>query len=117
MMVKVQSAKETFVSEISAIMLVSVHVHFRTQQKCMVFINLYWKDSRSGGFCKHKSSSFYNQAVEVIYTVICQEAAVTVMPGVAWGTSTCLNCMHRLVRRRLTENSYISTKGCPDYDI
>ena len=37
----------------------------------MVFINLYWKDARSeetSGFCKHKSSSLYNQAVEVIYS-------------------------------------------------
>ena len=25
-----------------------------------VFINLYWKDGRSGGFCKHKSSSLQN---------------------------------------------------------
>ena len=43
----------------------------------VIFINLYWKDDRSrtgkaGGFFKHKSSSLYNQAVEVI----CQEAAV-----------------------------------------
>ena len=35
----------------------------------VVFINLYWKDSFSGktvGFCKHKSSSLYSQAVEMI---------------------------------------------------
>ena len=43
----------------------------------VVFINLYWKDDRSrtgktGGFCKHKSSSLYNQDVEVT----CQEAVV-----------------------------------------
>ena len=33
----------------------------------VVFINLYWKDGHSGktgGFCKHKFSSLYNQAVE-----------------------------------------------------
>ena len=35
----------------------------------VIFINLYWKDSRSRrtvGFCKHKSSSVYSQAVEMI---------------------------------------------------
>ena len=34
----------------------------------MVFIYLYWKDALSekpGEFCKHKSSSLYNQDVEV----------------------------------------------------
>ena len=39
----------------------------------MVFINLYWKDGHSGktvGFCKHKSSSLYNQVVEVIYSAL-----------------------------------------------
>ena len=46
----------------------------------VVFINLYWKDdcfetAKTGGFCKHKSSFLYNQAVEVI----CQEAAVTLI--------------------------------------
>ena len=37
----------------------------------VVFINLYGKDGRSGktgGFCEHKSSSLYNQVVEVIYS-------------------------------------------------
>ena len=43
----------------------------------MLFINLYWKDDcsgtgKTGGFCKHKSNSLYNQAVEVIF----QEEAV-----------------------------------------
>ena len=36
----------------------------------MIFINVYWKDALSkkpGEFCKHKSSSLYNQAVDVIY--------------------------------------------------
>ena len=35
----------------------------------VVFINPYWKDSpfgKTAGFCKHKSSSLYNQVVEVI---------------------------------------------------
>ena len=34
--------------------------------------NLYWKDmhyEKVGGFCKHKSSSLYNQYVEVIYNL------------------------------------------------
>ena len=35
----------------------------------MAFINLYWKDGRSGGFCKHKFNSPCNQAVEVIYSL------------------------------------------------
>ena len=56
----------------------------------MLFINLYWKDGRSGGFRKRKSRSLYNQAVEVIYSLFCQGAAV--MLDVAWGISTCLNC-------------------------
>ena len=37
----------------------------------VVFINLYWKGALSekpGKFYKHKSSSLYNQAVEVIYS-------------------------------------------------
>ena len=43
----------------------------------MLFINPYWKDDcsgtgKTGGFCKYKSSSLYNQAVEVIF----QEEAV-----------------------------------------
>ena len=44
----------------------------------MVFINLHRKDGHSGktdGFCKHKFSSLYNQAVEVV----CQEVAVMLM--------------------------------------
>ena len=35
----------------------------------VVFINLYWKDGcsgKTGGFCKRKLSSLYNQAIEVI---------------------------------------------------
>ena len=76
----------------------------------MVFINLYWKDGRSGGFCKYKSSSLYNEAVEVIYTVVCQEAAM--MPDVAWGTS------FRIAQasEKVSNRKYLSTKGCPDYD-
>ena len=34
-------------------------------------INLYWKDGhfeKTGGFCKHKYSSLYSQALEVIYS-------------------------------------------------
>ena len=46
----------------------------------VIFINLYWKDDRSGtgkagGFFKRKSSSLYNQAVKVI----CQEVAMTLI--------------------------------------
>ena len=51
-------------------------IKFSTQHAEVVFINLYWKDGRFGitdGFCKHKSSSLHNQAVELI----CQEAGVT----------------------------------------
>ena len=39
-------------------------------RKTKVCIHLYWKDGRSrktGRFCKHKPSSLYNQAVEVIF--------------------------------------------------
>ena len=35
-----------------------------------MFINLYWKDGRSGKtgvFCKQNSSSLHNEVVEVIY--------------------------------------------------
>ena len=42
-----------------------------TDAEQVVFINLYWKDALSekpGEFCKHKSSSLYNQDVEVIYS-------------------------------------------------
>ena len=36
------------------------------------FIHLYWKggcSEKTGGFCKHKSSSLHNKAVEVIYSL------------------------------------------------
>ena len=49
----------------------------------LVFTNIFWKDGRSGktgGFCKHKCSSLYNKAVDVIY-IVCQEVAV--VPDVA----------------------------------
>ena len=45
-------------------------MHFDSAE--VVFINLYWKDDRSGktgAFCKHKSSSLHNEAVEVIYSL------------------------------------------------
>ena len=48
----------------------------RGLQQKQSFINLYWKNGRTGntgGFCKHISGSLYIQVVEVI----CQEAAVT----------------------------------------
>ena len=38
----------------------------------VVFINLYWKDALSekpGAFCKHKYSSLYSQAFDVIYSL------------------------------------------------
>ena len=38
----------------------------------VVFVNLYWEDGcsgKTGAFCKHKSSSLHNQAVEVIYSL------------------------------------------------
>ena len=34
-----------------------------------------WSFWETGGFCKHKCSSLYNQAVELIY-IVCQEVAV-----------------------------------------
>ena len=49
------------------------HTNFySTQQKCMVFINLYCKDGHSGktgAFCKYKSSSLHYQAVEMIHSL------------------------------------------------
>ena len=50
-----------------------------TQQtgRSVIHINLYWKDGHSGitvGFCKHKSSFLYNQAVEVIYSFLYNQA-------------------------------------------
>ena len=36
----------------------------------VVFLIIYWEDGcsrKTGAFCKHKSSSFHNQAVEVIF--------------------------------------------------
>ena len=49
----------------------------------MVFINLHRKDGhfgKTGGFCKHKFSSLYNQAVEVIF----QEVAVMLMQALSY---------------------------------
>ena len=58
----------------------------------VVFINLYWNDGRSGkavGFCKHKSSSLYNQAVEVICSSLAVEAKKRCMtPDIAGLYST-----------------------------
>ena len=69
----------------------------------MVFINIYWKDSRSGGFCKH-SSSLYNQAVEVIYSLPRSGHD-------AWGLSI------RIAQASEVSNKKLSTEGCPDHDI
>ena len=49
------------------------YIQFRAQQKYSSIHN--YKDGctgKTGGFCKHKSRSLYNQAVEVI----CQEVAM-----------------------------------------
>ena len=38
----------------------------------VVFISLYWEDGcsgKTGVFCKHKSNSLHNQAVEVIFSL------------------------------------------------
>ena len=69
----------------------------------MVFTNIFWKDGRSGktgGFCKHKCSSLYNKAVDVIY-IVCQEVAV--VPDVA---RHLLSELHRPVRKHLIESIY-----------
>ena len=70
-----------------------------------VFLNLYWKDDlsgtlKTGGFCKHKSSTLYNQAVEVIS----QEAAGDI-------GSYYPNCIGQPVRRYLIE---VSTEHFPE---
>ena len=47
-------------------------MYFSIDSTEVVFINLYWKDGRSGktaAFCKHKSSSLHNQAINVIYSL------------------------------------------------
>ena len=43
-----------------------------SQQKWCSYVNIYWKDDpswKTGAFCKHKSSSLHNQAVEVVYSL------------------------------------------------
>ena len=68
----------------------------------MVFINLYWKDDRSGktgAFCKHKSNSLHNQAIDVIY-IVYQEAAMMTDIGTYYSE------LHRPVRRHLTESGH-----------
>ena len=63
---------KTFVSEMRLWYKISVKHAFSTPAaEQVVFINLYWKDAlyeKPGAFCKHKSSSLYNQAIEVIYS-------------------------------------------------
>ena len=90
---KAQLSKETFVSEMWLLISMKHAFSYSTE---VVFINLYWKDGHSGktiGFCKHKNSSLYNQAVEVIYSSLhsscwSQEAAQD-----AWRIDTYyLNC-------------------------
>ena len=48
----------------------------------MVFINLYWKDAygrsaKTVEFCKHKSSSLYNEAVEAKKRGVTPDVALT----------------------------------------
>ena len=61
----------------------------------------YWKDSHSGkacAFCKHKSNSLYNQAVEIIYSLPrgCCDAWCRCLPSE----------LYRPVRRHLIDSIY-----------
>ena len=62
----------------------------------MVFINLYWKDGRSG---KTGANSLHNQAVDVIY-IVYQEAVMMSDIGTYYSE------LHRPVRRHLLESGY-----------
>ena len=69
-MVKAQSAKEAFASEMrfGKVSVKCVFQHSAEVKAEVVFIYVFWKDDRSGKtgvFCKRKSNSLHKQAVKV----------------------------------------------------
>ena len=113
---KAQSLKETFDSEMRFNM-VSVKRAFSrfsgTQQKCMVFINPYWKDGRSGKiarFCKHKPVL---STIKLWTLVICSSLQSTSCWSQEWVECNAwhsyrhlLSKLQRPVRRHLIESIY-----------